>query len=216
VDDPIRDKLAAYLFEELADWQLILSFHDRAWFERFCSVANQKSFRFARRRIWRDINGGVCISNAYRSSTDYVANLVAIGEFQMVPAAASRLLEELAEGLSTAFRISVRRNEHDTYTLGDLWPGIETKLRSYSSIWAKIETLNESKYLRNLVGAHSTSWAEGFTDSEAQDFGRDVLAFANAVSCGKCRTTLRPSNSDLSCRCGQLQVTRGSTSGASN
>ena len=205
VDDTLRERIADYIFTELSDWQIIIAFHDRIWFERFSDSAKARNFQHAKKRIWRDPSGDTRVSDGYKSSRDYLAELLSDGEFSLVPTVTSRLLEELAESISISLNCSVRRRDGDKYTLSDLLPGIRERLDRYTLIKDKFDRLEGIKYLRNLVGAHSTSWAEGFTDSEAEDFAKAVIDLYNVLVCTTCGSPLRQSSRTIKCRCGRLE-----------
>ena len=122
----------------------------------------------------------------------------------MVPPVASRLLEELFETISISLKCKVYRTDSDKYTLGDLLPGIRERCSKYPEIISSLDELETTLHMRNLVGAHSTSWAESFTDSEARDFGEAAQGTYESFVCGKCSTPLRTRKGVPSCSCGDL------------
>ncbi|MGY0500625.1 AAA family ATPase [Nocardia sp. FBN12] len=204
VDDSLRDRVAEFMFSELSDWQLIMTFHDRAWYERFSDIAKEYNFPHVRRRVWTTADGSVCVSSGYNSSYVDLGKSLKEGDFNRVPTIATRLLEEMFESLSVSLKCKVNRNDSDKYTLGDLTPGIRERCAAYSSINSALEKLEKVQYMRNLVGAHSTSWAEGFTDAEARDFGVAVRDVYELVVCQVCNTSLRYRKGAVVCKCGSL------------
>ncbi|MBB6569445.1 AAA family ATPase [Kribbella sandramycini] len=206
VDSLLRDKLAAHFFTEFSDWQLIMAFHDRVWFERFVDIAKETGFPHVRRRVWRGMDGEIRVADGYRGSRDHLEEVLQDGEFSLVPTVAARVLEELAESLSMSLKVRVTRSEADKYTLGDLLPGIRERLGQFSIVSGLLDRLDAAKHLRNLVGAHSTSWAEGFPDAEAEEFGRTVLDLYAAAVCPSCQSPLRLKKEGIACRCGQLSA----------
>jgi hypothetical protein len=62
VDSTVRNRIAEHLFAEFHDWQLILSFHDRLWFEQFRRAASSHGFDYLAYEFgaWRPASGLAC------------------------------------------------------------------------------------------------------------------------------------------------------------
>jgi len=206
IDNVVRDRVARHIFAELANWQLIVAFHDRLWLERWKAIATELRFPFTVRRVWRSSDGTVVFAGDYSTAADELRDSLTAGDFQHVPNRATRVIEVTFEELSMRLNAKVVRDSKDTYTLAQLMPGVEEMIPSSSLAGQALARLGKTAYLRNLVGAHSTSWAESFSDQESRDFGETVLQFFDAVFCEDCKSFIRRVRGATRCSCGLISV----------
>lgn len=207
VDSTVRGTAVEFLIREFRDWQLIFTVHDRLWFEQLRSKLRGGSMPFVEHelRSWDFANGPV-LHNAPATLTTTLERELDLGEPASICGAAGRLLEQASDQLSWRVNISVKRRPGDRYTLGDLWPGINKVFRrtSLREISGAIQSTYE---LRNLAGAHYNEWANALSLLEAQGFGREVLAFVEAVWCPDCSDWVASDGKDaIQCPGGHVSI----------
>ena len=133
------------------------------------------------------------------------------------------ILESLLDFITLKFRCQLPRNARNEYTLGDLAGGVDKTLakvlrclkpngtgtlKSEVPLKSLIDGATASQWIRNGVGCHFNSLSSDVTDSEVRGFCRSVLALADVLICGDCKTlpTRRPSGSNWECRCGRTEM----------
>ncbi len=204
VDASVRLGAVAHLLERLRDWQLILTVHDRLWFEQLRTAFHRAGHPFVERELRRwTFENGPTLLGELPSLTSNLELQLRSGDPGTICGTAGRLLEQASDQLSSRLGTSVTRRPGDKYTLGDLWPGVAKALKrtSVSSLCAQIDTLYS---LRNLAGAHYNQWAESLSLSEAEEFGEAVLAFARATWCSDCHEWIGRYDKIIRCPGGHL------------
>ena len=175
VDGVIRLQVARYLLEDFADWQLILTFHDRLWRDQFLAMCAQKAHQVVVRDIvnWSFVTGPTVIEPG-RDAAEMLRSVTSSGSPSLVAGQSGMLLETMSDWLSKSLGTSLTRNVNDKYTLGDTWPGVLKVLRRFECA-PEAERVELYAPLRNLVGAHYNEWAQNITLSEAREFADAVL-----------------------------------------
>jgi hypothetical protein len=185
VDATVRSSTIEFLLREFKDWQLILTVHDRLWFEQLRNVFRRHNHVFVERELRRwTFEDGPALTLPGTLTSTLERDLVD-GDPASICASAGRLLEQACDQLSGRLGSSVIRRRDDKYTLGDLWPGVRKAVRQ-TSIDAICNQIDELYSLRNLTGAHYNEWAEALSLHEAQRFGEAVLSFVRATWCPDC------------------------------
>lgn len=209
VDSVIRLHVAEYLLRRFAKWQLIMTFHDRLWYEEFRALCTIHGHRVVERQIigWSHDEGPRLIQMG-RDASDSLRAAMELANPQLLCGQAGLLVETMADWLSKNLGTSVTRRHGDKYTLGDTWPGVQKTLCAYE-IAEVVRTVGESSFLRNLSGAHYNEWASSISLAEARTFAERTLSVWEAVWCQNCRSVIRRIDSSsifISCRCGQLVI----------
>jgi len=205
VDAQIRARLLEYLLEHFADWQLVMTTHDRLWHEhvvRAFGRAGKPLERFEIRR-WSLLDGPLLANSGGRRRDQLEAALERGGDSVALCGRAGTLLEELCEEMSWRLPVEVRRNRHDRYTLGDLWPAVSRSLKRMGAT-TLVDDVDRFAHLRNMVGAHYDEAGQTISDAEASTYAGAILVLWDAVNCAQCRNWIksRPGGR-WSCGCGQ-------------
>ncbi|MFB8040613.1 AAA family ATPase [Streptomyces hydrogenans] len=211
VDASIRVALMEMTVREFKDWQLIVTVHDRLWRNQLRDIFQRAGHPSVDVEIkkWDYAQGPVVVSGGVDPAGSLESSMKGSDPFA-VCGIAGRLLEQICDRLSWTIPISVKRKREDAYTLADMWPGIKKELKNTNC--AEIVTqVDRWSHLRNAVGAHYNEWAESVTWTEAEAFGKAVLAFYSQAHCASCGQWVERSGSrNYSCRCGTVTVSPAS------
>lgn len=211
IDSTIRLHVAEYLLTRFAAWQLILTFHDRLWYEEFRALCATHGHPVVERQIsgWSHQAGPKVVQVA-RDVSQHLRDVVDSAIPQVICGQAGFLLETMSDWLSKSLGTSVTRRHGDKYTLGDTWPGVQKVLCEYETSDAARHVGNAS-FLRNVAGAHFNEWAMALSLAEARDLAERVIQVWDLVWCSQCRSTVSRSSSKsnfIACKCGQLSIDR--------
>ncbi len=206
VDAGIRSGTVDYLLREFMDWQLILTVHDRLWFEQLQLAFRRHQHKFVERELrrWR-FDAGIAVVTTPGGLTTNLEHQLAHGDPAGICGAAGFLLEQASDQLSWRLGISVKRAPGDKYTLGALWPGIAKECRR-TQLRPVCERIDALYSLRNLAGAHYNEWAKSLSLEEAERFGEAVLAFVRATWCPDCHEWIAKSGSAIRCTRAHLEA----------
>jgi len=193
VDGEHRKRTADLIFQEFGDYQIIISTHDRIWFEILKAVSrsgdNPKKFKFYQLAGWTLEVGPVL--GDHLSEYEWLTSQ----EGQKAQPAdrvikAGRLLEEILQNLCDSLSISVPYRIRGDYTIDPLWSAFYTRVKRHNGFYDKAKTCLDSidilRQQRNWVGAHYNEWAKTLTDSESKDFTKSVIELRDFVYCEKC------------------------------
>ena len=202
VDTPIRTKLLEYLAVHFADWQLVITTHDRMWRElAFDTLESQRTAV-----VGLDITGwsfltGPMIRGYLGDKVERLRRRIGAGDDATdICGAAGGALEEVCQQLSWRLPVKVVRDKRDQYMLGVLWPAVAARVREVGG-GEFVAAVDRSRKLRNLVGAHYVEWAQSLSDAEARDFGKAVITFVEAVKCQQCGGWIRRRGAGYACAC---------------
>jgi hypothetical protein len=209
VDSAIRLNVMRHVLSEFADWQLIVTLHDRLWLEQLRALFRARGHPTREYRLsgW-SFTSGPQVAGDVITPVTAVENALTHGETASTCAAAGRLLEQICGEQSMRLRISIKRALDDKYTLGDLWPGLVKALKR-SHVRDVVADINDVMEMRNLVGAHYNSWAESLDWEDARGFAEKVLELFRAMHCDACLawvTTTVEARDTATCSCGALVV----------
>ena len=207
VDTPIRTKFLEYLAMHFADWQLIVTTHDRLWRElAFDTLVAQgmpviglisQAGPYLTGPVLRGYAGG---------KIERLRRRIAAGDDATdICSDAGVALEEVCHQLSWRLPVAVARDRRDHYMLGALWPPIADRLTELGG-GDLVAAVDRSRKLRNLVGAHYVEWAQSLSDGEARDFGNAVVAFVDAVRCQSCGGWIKRKGAGYVCGCGATRL----------
>lgn len=203
VDASIRLDLMDFVLEEFRDWQLIITGHDRSWLNQLRRLYQAHNRRFSERVITRwSFDRGIEFSDHSETIADDVRDALERGRARPAASATGLLLEQICQELSWRFEISIHRKEGDRYTLGDLWQGVEKRLRK-SALAEAVSSVHKRLIIRNLLGAHYNSWAEEIPWSEVEALANAALTIYERTHCASCGSWV--GKNDL-CKCGRLKL----------
>jgi hypothetical protein len=206
VDATIRVSFMNYLLKNFADWQLIITAHDRLWHRQLTELMNAHGHPFCNLSInaWT-FEKGPEIKESSSNANQMLIDSMNDDNPSRICGDAGLLLEHMCDVLSVNLEASIIRRRNDRYTLGDLWPGTAKLLRK-TGIKPLVDKLETQRHYRNVAGAHYNEWAMSISLEEARLFGKNVLLMFERVYCNECHSWLTsPATiSFYSCKCGKL------------
>lgn len=187
VDSTIRSNFIDYLLRNFADWQIIITTHDRLWLNQLCFLFHHRGHEFKQLEVrnWNFDNGPMVMESSTRRYDKSLEVAIQSQNKTITAAMCGIFLEQICQHLSMTMGLSIKRRMDDKYTIGDLWPALmkEMKKTSLNSLLQKIDRL---LYIRNLIGCHYNEWAQAISDSEINGFAKSVQGLYDKVFCSKC------------------------------
>jgi hypothetical protein len=205
-------RLSELLLREFKDYQILVTTHDRIWFEHLrdiqarCRVTNS----FINKVIHRwSIDEGPDIREPEDERTE-IDRLIADGSAHDIAATAGRLLEHVLQEMRYSLRLSVKAKRGEQYELGDLWPAFYATVKNnYPTLYQAgrkiLEALDVRWPVRNWIGAHRNQWAQNVPRTNAIEFAVAVKDLFDLLFCSSCRRFVAPSATPLgqvACRYG--------------
>lgn len=198
VDEPHTDRLIEMLYQETSKFRhCIVSTHYKPWKHkyRWGWLANGQC-QFVELSKWNKTHGLRIINSI--PDVHQLRNLLddSVPDPQLVCAKAGVILEAILDFLTQLYECSLPRHARG-YTLGDLLPAIDKKLRkslrverlvqdaaganSYQSVdlLCYFEKLAEIAQVRNVFGCHFNQLSFELLDTDALAFGEQVLELAD-------------------------------------
>lgn len=202
VDEPHVERLIEMLYGEAIKFRhCIISTHYRPWKQKLrWGWLKNGECQFVELSKWTNEEGMTLI----RSIPDVERLRALLAETppdpQLVCAKAGVILEAALDFLTLLYQCSVPRKSGGLYTLGDLLPAIDKKLRnallvevlvtdaagtsSYQprSLAPILDELNRIAQARNVFGCHFNTLSFDLLDSDALGFGLKVLELIDALA----------------------------------
>jgi energy-coupling factor transporter ATP-binding protein EcfA2 len=201
IDEPHVDRLIEMLYTEATVFKhCIITTHYRPWKQKLrWGWLKNGQCQFVELSRWTSSNGISLI----RSIPD-IERLRALLEEsppdpQLVCAKSGVILEATLDFLTLLYECHVPRRTDGTYTLGDLLPAIDKKLRNALRVEHKqeqndgtivyiekvlaphLEELSRIAQLRNVFGCHFNAISFHLLDTDAIAFGKEVLALIDCL-----------------------------------
>lgn len=207
-------RLSELLLREFSDYQILLTTHDRIWFEHLrdiqarCRVANN----FVNKIIHKwTLEEGPDIREPEDERQD-LEHVISEGSGEDIAVMAGRLLEHILQEMRYSLRISVQAKRGELYEIGDLWPAFHAAIKkNYTTLYARarrtLDSLDVRWPVRNWIGAHRNNWARNVPRNTAVEFAGAVRDLFDLVFCASCRRFVEPSPTplgQLACRCGEI------------
>lgn len=195
VDEPHVERLIEMLYAEAIQFRhCVITTHYRPWKQKLrWGWLKNGQCQFIELSKWTNLDGMTLI----RSIPDVERLRALLAESppdpQLVCAKAGVILEAALDFLTQLYECSVPRRPNGLYTLGDLLPSIDKKLRnallievlmtgaegtsSYQprSLTPLLDELNRIAQARNVFGCHFNALSFELLDSDALGFGQKVL-----------------------------------------
>ena len=218
VDAPHRRRVAEFLLSEfINDFQLVITTHNRLWFEWLIQLQRSRGVAhcFVNKRIlsWSLGDGPELVQLI--QDYDYVKSPRDCSSHEFIVPIAGRLLEHTLQQLRYTLGLAIQAKPDERYTIGDIWPTILKTARKYKPFWDDAERLfnqlNDTVVIRNWE-THSNDWARSLSREEAQDFIDVVLCLFDKVYCKDCNSFLQKCEAPedgLSCKKGCLSYLPG-------
>lgn len=209
VDAEHRGRISLLLRNEFSDHQLIITTHDRYFYDRLRFTLGSGGYKYLSLLRW-DIVNGPLLGDA---STDL--DRILDKETRQTRAAedlasaGGRLMELLLRNLTEKLQVAIVARFERPYDIGALWPPLAKKLRRRASFVAingpLADNLEANAWVRNRLGAHYDEAASSVTPSEVEEFAEHLAQLYRATYCEICRTFIaEQSNDDWRCTCGSV------------
>jgi energy-coupling factor transporter ATP-binding protein EcfA2 len=206
VDKVIRLRVLDLIATEFAEWELIITTHDRSWAEAIKAVFLSRKIPVCQIDLGNfKASKGPSAMYSKGALSDKLRNAVADNDSIAIRALAGIAFEECCNKLSMSIGAAIKRKPFDKYTIGDLWPAILARLRNTSLVRAS-QKLDASLHLRNYAIAHYNESAIDVSEAEIVDFGRDIVNFIDCVFCTKCDTYITRKGPSWACKCGNRKL----------
>lgn len=214
VDSQHAVRMAELILREFADYQVLITTHDRIWYEHLsdiqarCRVKGQYVNKVIHRWTLED---GPDLREPVEER-ERLGNLLEDGEPGEIATEAGRLLEHILQEMRYSLRLGVQAKRGELYEIGELWPAFYSASRKrypgfYATCQQTLHALDIRWPIRNWVGAHFNGWAARVSRDEVLEFGRAVADLFDSVFCKKGRRFIEPSVTpvgQLSCRDAEL------------
>ena len=210
VDSPHRERLARLLRENFADHQIIITMHDRLFYDRVRAVFGTNGVSYLSLLDW-DIERGPIRGDA---STDLdricVPEVRETKSAEELAAAGGRFFEVLLREITEALEVAVPARFKQRHDIGNMWPPTAKKLRRNKEFQARhpdlVEELDANGWVRNEVGAHHNEAEAPVDPSEARKFAERLAQLHRAVTCEDYSSVIeKHGDNDWRCRCGALR-----------
>jgi hypothetical protein len=214
VDNVHAVRLSELLLREFSDYQVLLTTHDRIWFEHFRDIQTRCGVpaNFVNKVIHKwTIDEGPDLREP-QDERDRLKTLVIDGSSSEIAAMAGRLLEHTLQEMRYSLSLSIQAKRGERYEIGELWPPFYKAVKkSYPSFYDQaarwLDSLDVNWPIRNWVGVHRNEWANRAPRTSAVQFAEGVIGLFDLVFCPQCRRFIRPSTAplgQLSCPGGEL------------
>jgi len=203
VDEPHVDRLIEMLYEETKRFRhCIITTHYRPWRAKLrWGWLRNGQCQFVELVRWSAVDGLTVV----RSVPDAARLRLLLAEApldpQLVCGKAGVVLEAVLDFLTLTYQCPVPRKADGAYTLGELLPAIDKKLRAglavevlgvdangapgYTrhSLTPFLDELLRIMQARNVIGAHFNRISFDLLDSDAIGFGQQVLGLTELLTC---------------------------------
>ena len=214
IDSQIRNKFVSYVLSEMKDWQIFITVHDRLWLNqlRFLFTNSGHSFIEMQCDSWSFEHGPTIRTNKTKLYDDFLEIAIKSGSTSLMASTAGLMLEKICQNLSIDLAISIHRQRDDKYTIGNLWPGLFKIMKASPELKTIVERINESLYIRNLLGSHYNEWAISLSDQEIREFAFNVQKLYDYTFCKKCLSWISVTNQADSqiaqCNCHHTSISK--------
>lgn len=201
VDEPHVDRVIEMIYDAMTKFRhCIVTTHYGPWRHKYrWGWLKNGQCQFVELSRW-SLRKGMSRSNSIPEAERLRAMLGdAAPDHQAICAKAGVILEAILDFLTQLYECSVPRKVSGTYTLGELLPAIDGKLRKNLRVEHRHEDstgvvtynprtlephlveLTRIAQVRNVMGCHFNALSFDLLDSDALAFGNEVLALADAL-----------------------------------
>lgn len=202
VDEPHVERMIEMLYAEATRFRhCVITTHYRPWKQKLrWGWLKNGQCQFVELSKWTD-TGGISLTRSI-PDVERLRDLLAETppDPQLVCAKAGVILEAALDFLTQLYECAVPRRSGGLYTLGDLLPAIDKKLRKAltvevlveapdgvlkyesRSLTATLEELTRIAQARNVFGCHFSAISFELLESDALGFGQQVLALIDVLA----------------------------------
>ena len=205
IDSGIRHEFMSYMLSEFADWQLIVTVHDRLWRQQLRALFDANDHTVVDRTIhrWTFLGGPELSPPDFDEFASDLRMMLDTGQPRTIGALAGQLLEMICDRATVKLRLPVRRNDGDRYTMGDLWPPLQQRLAG-TAAQGEVRAIATHKAIRNLT-VHSDPLSWNLSLADAQAFAKATLSLYSRLRCTACRSWAGEGK-QARCSCGSLTL----------
>lgn len=188
IDNAHAVRLSELLLNDFSDYQVLLTTHDRIWYEHFQDIQ-------ARCGVSANYNNKVIHKWTIEEGPDLrepederklLEELLTNRGAGEITSMAGRLLEHILQEMRYSLSLSVRAKRSERYEIGELWPPFYKAARKnyptfYAQVRGLLDALDLNWVIRNWVGGHFNEWAKRASNAEAVEFGQAVARLFDAV-----------------------------------
>lgn len=206
VDEPHVDRVISMLYEETAKFRhCLITTHYGPWRHKYrWGWLKNGQCHFVELTHW-SIYKGISHSRSIPEADRLRALLAESSpDLQAICAKSGVILEATMDFLTQLYECSVPRRTGGSYTLGDLLPAVDGKLRKALRVEHKLDNIDGSvsyvdrllephiseliriAQVRNVFGCHFNSLSFDLLDSDAMAFGQEVLSLIDALVDHEC------------------------------
>jgi len=193
IDGEHRRATANLIFEKFDDHQIIITTHDRLWFENL-KLITQNSKKFSSIKKYRISSWSLERGPVFGESRSDYEWLKSSDSNNANPSdkiiRAGRFLEGMLLTLCESLEIAVPLKNNGNYMLEVLWNSFYSKANKkqllVDTAGRVLDNIEKLRKLRNWGGAHYNDWAFSITDSEADEFVKNVLELNDYLYCRVC------------------------------
>ncbi len=212
VDASIRTRFMSYILQELKDWQIIITCHDRLWLAQLKhlfkrnGISNPKEFHITN---WSFETGPIIREEKTNVTDESIQQAFGTNNMRIISSTAGFMLEKICNELTMNMHFSIERPYGDKYELENLWNVVKARLQKDDKASLICKELDNVYYLRNTHGAHYNQWAESVNDEEVIKFANLVQELYNITFCNKCYSWIKKDYENKEygkCMCGKTIV----------
>ncbi len=201
VDEPHVERIIEMIYDTIAKFcHCVVTTHYGPWRYKYrWGWLKNGQCQFVELSIWSLQKGMSHIRNVPEVERLRAMLSEASPDHQAICAKAGVILEAVLDFITTLYECKVPRKAAGTYTLGDLLPAIDGKLRKSLRVEHRHEDaegvvtycsrtlephlveLARIAQVRNVMGCHFNAVSFDLLDSDAMAFGMEVLALADAL-----------------------------------
>lgn len=210
VDANHRNQIALLLKDKFSDHQIIITTHDKLFYDRLKTTFSGMPVKYAMICSW-DIDRGPVLIHGYSDIDKIRAPMRDTETQEDLSIACGRLAECLLRDFADGIRCPVPFHADGKYTFAELWNSVKPKLdkqNGFKATHVALATTFEScAWVRNECGAHFNAPAASVTMAEAREFAIQLEKLYDALICSKCgRIVFKiQGTEDWRCKCGALE-----------
>ncbi len=210
VDAEHRGRIAKILKAEFSDHQLIVTTHDRLFYDTLRRELGSSGYHYISISDW-DLSRGPILSDP-STDLDIIVNVAGhtSRRAEDLSSTGGRFFEWLLKRLTERLHIAIPARFERKHDISSMWPALCKKIKKqqgFSTVNAElVSDLESSTWVRNECGAHDNASESPVTESEVRTFTRSLAGLYAATTCSKCNTQIaKHSNGDWVCEVGCLR-----------
>lgn len=216
VDAAIRTKFMTYVFENLSDWQFIITCHDKLWLNQLkhlfkCNgLTGAKGYKEFHITNWSFETGPIIRVESTNAVDESILQALSTNNMKIISAVSGSMLEKICNELTMNMHFSIERAWEDKYELENLWNAVKARFKKDEELSIICKEIDQVYYLRNTYGAHYNYWAENVNDEEVLRFANLVQKLYEKTFCPECYSWIQKQKDCKDkgkCSCGTKIVT---------